>query len=748
MLRPTSLPHARAAAGAGRGVALREWVTGALTGALAVVLLVGAVLLPTPSYAAPGETSAAAAATPLQERQPLVPRIHSITPDYVPDHGPIVVRGVVTNASDQVWTAINVHAFMGDSAITTTTDLALAAQTPADDDVGPRITVPGTFATIPRLRPGESARFEIRLPRRTLPVSASGVYWFGVHVLGDNGDGAARTAVGRDRTFLTYVPAAEVQPGEHEDAALVVPVRSGVVRGPDGTVIDPEAWGRSLRSGPLHDLVTLGVAAQGRPLTWLLDPAVLDVVQNLARGNPPRTLGPSGPSGRGDDRSPGPSPSDSADPTSDTTSSSGASGTAPSEATRRVARTWLRQLRSLADTTSSQVLGLPYGDLAVESALRTGEGSALLDRAVRRTRLSLRGWDAQTGAAVSPPDGRTTAETLRALPDGTDVLLDDTGVRGPTSTVARAAGHRLVLASSGAAAGGPGPIDPRGSLALRQRILAEAALRLLDDHQPLVVQLPDSLQRRLGASFFAGLDVPWLRLTTVDGATSLVKTPEQSVTLRPQPPEPHLGDAVFGAADSLLRDGHTLQSVLTNNHVLTHQLFAETTGNASYDAAREPYLALARMRIIGQWVRNHLDAIDLAAPPSVTLASTSGRFSALVSNELDVPVKVRVRAVSDARLRITGGGTVELGPHRQTTVFLNASTHQRGVHTVTLQLASPEGDLLPHTRDQFPMRSEQVSGLIWVIIAVGVGLLFAAIVVRLTRRILRERARRRSARAG
>jgi hypothetical protein len=67
---------------------------------------------------------------------------------------------------------------------------------------------------------------------------------------------------------------------------------------------------------------------------------------------------------------------------------------------------------------------------------------------------------------------------------------------------------------------------------------------------------------------------------------------------------------------------------------------------------------------------------------------------------------------------------------------------------VTLRLTSLDGRVLPHASDSFPMRSEQFSGLIWVIIGVGVGLLFAAIAVRLTRRIMRERTRRRTARAG
>jgi hypothetical protein len=201
---------------------------------------------------------------------------------------------------------------------------------------------------------------------------------------------------------------------------------------------------------------------------------------------------------------------------------------------------------------------------------------------------------------------------------------------------------------------------------------------------------------------------------------------------------------VYATASDLLQQGQTLQSVLTDNHVLLQRLFEEAAGNASYTAAREPYLALARMRSTASWVRDNLDHIAIAAPESVTLASTSGRFSAIVSNDLDVPVTVKVTATSDSRLKITGGGDVRLAPHRRTSVLLNASTHQRGVHTVTLQLTSSNGRLLANAHDSFPMRAEQVSRLIWVIIGAGVALLFGAIAVRLTRRVLRARAERRT----
>ena len=60
---------------------------------------------------------------------------------------------------------------------------------------------------------------------------------------------------------------------------------------------------------------------------------------------------------------------------------------------------------------------------------------------------------------------------------------------------------------------------------------------------------------------------------------------------------------------------------------------------------------------------------------------------------------------------------------------------------VVIELTTSDGRPLG-AQEHFALRAEQVSGLIWVIIGVGVALLFAAIAIRLTRRILRARGAR------
>jgi hypothetical protein len=700
----------------------------ALVGVAAAVVAALGLVAAAPS----GPAAAATSAGPPDPTQPLTLRMGSITPDYIPDKGPIVVRGTVTNDSDEEWTAINIEGFVGSEPITTTAELAAAAETPVTADVGHRIADPGTFDTVDSLLPGETADFTVKLPHSKITLSAPGVYWFGVHALGATAAGRSGSAAGRDRTFLPLVPPAAAN-GRVERTSLVLPVRAGVTRGPDGTIQDVDRWLTSLRSGALHDVVTTGAAAEGRPLSWVLDPSVVDVVRRLAQGNPPRTLAT--PTTQKPGGGPSPSPSDGASASGSADAASDDSAPSASEVTR-VAKRWLRQLHQVLSIGTNQVLGLPYGDLEADSALRYDR--PFLVTAIHRTGHTLSPWGVPLSPAVVPPGGGMSGPTLGEVPRSSTVLLEDTAVRGTAPAGATINDRRVVLSSSGAAAGGPGPVDPLSPLALRQRVLSEAALRLLGDQQPLVVQLP-RLHGPLPQSFFTGLEVPWLQLTTIDGATETSTALVSGARLRvPAPDGAGLGPVFYPEADRAIEAGSALQSMLPDNHVLRRQIFDETAGNASYAAAQDPLAALARVQSTTTWLENNLTGVALAAPEKVTLASDTGHFSALVSNDLDVPVTVKVRAVTDPQITITGGEAVTLAPHGRTSVLLTASTHVLGVHSVTLELTNLAGRPLG-AQDTFPMRAEAVSRLIWVILGAGVALLFGAIIVRLVRRVTRSR---------
>ena len=100
---------------------------------------------------------------------------------------------------------------------------------------------PARSTTSTRCSPARRRRFTVRLPRSKLPVSTPGVYWFGVHALGADRGGSQLSAAGRDRTFLPLVPASVTNSGRVEQTSLVLPVRAGVIRAPDGTSRTPTA---------------------------------------------------------------------------------------------------------------------------------------------------------------------------------------------------------------------------------------------------------------------------------------------------------------------------------------------------------------------------------------------------------------------------------------------------------------------------------------------------------------------------
>src|SRR5262249_29090072 len=133
------------------------------------------------------------------------------------------------------------------------------------------------------------------------------------------------------------------------------------------------------------------------------------------------------------------------------------------------ARRWLRQLHRLLRHDDAQILGLPYGDVAADSAAQLDQ--PLLDAAIERTGNSLAPWGLPLSRVVAPPDGRMSGSVVPLLPRSTQVLLPDDAVVGSTTATNAVGDRQVVLSSSGATQGGPGPVDPMSPLALRQRIL-------------------------------------------------------------------------------------------------------------------------------------------------------------------------------------------------------------------------------------------------------------------------------------
>lgn len=664
------------------------------------------------------------------ERTPLAVTMDSLSPAVIPRKGPVRVSGSVTNRDDQTWTDINVYAFVADTPITTTSELSDAAQTGPSEFVGARILTAGSYDSIDELAPGESTQYSLTVPRSELP-DEPGVYWFGTHALGFNDDGGDSFADGRARTFLPLVPTTR----KSVDTALVIPVRREIRHDPDGGIADLPGWTEALSpGGSLRDLVDLGVAAGSRPVTWLVDPAVVDAVRQLAAGNPPRSLGPT--TGDGDtEGDSGGTGSESPDASSTPEPDAEQEQTPEEVAAADAASSWLERLHE--GLQGNEILTLPYGDLDVAAAAELRP--RLYREARRRSSGDLQPWGLSTSPAVGSPSGYLDAASIKEVEPNTTVLVTDRmfGARAPS--VVRTAGHTLAVTSSGAVSGGPGPNSRRAPLAMRQRIVSEAALRLLTPgRKPLLAMFPATWSPDPVSGFFDGLDdLDWLNLTSVASATRRAGTDVPLDRLR-YPPNQHklqLDEPSFAAADALVQAGDTLQNLLTRNDEVGQTVRDEAFTDTSYSNRLHP--ELARISAAGSrgWIQDRLQSVHVDAPKAVILSSGSGRFSATVTNELDQPVTVRIRAMADAPLKVAvPADAVDLAPDTRTTVLLNASSSAIGIRNVTLLLTDVEGVPLGSS-DAVPIRSNRVSNVIWLIIGTGIALLFGAIVVRLFRRL-------------
>ena len=683
----------------------------------------------------------------------------TLAPSTIPRTGRVTLTGRITNRSDQTWTDLNVYLLTSPTPITTRSDLAEASKTDPTAPVGSRQTDEGLYDKVGDLSPGESVPYRLSVQRRDLGISGEpGVYWVGVHVLGAQ-DGARDTvADGRARTFMPLLP----QPGTaaarqaRTRLSLVVPIREPVHRGGQGRLLDLPAWNRTLAPGGRLDRLLRLTGRTRASITWVVDPAVLDAVASVARDNPALNRGPSG-----EERSGGagtspsaipsdqPSTSPSASPSSGATGDGSTSRRASTSAVR--ARRWLGEFRRQARRHA--VTALPYGDLDLASVLTRSNASGLQSlyaRATDASRASLAGLGVEGARpVVDPSSGYLPGAALARVPDDVPVVLRQSALPladGPVESADRQA--PVVLTDEAAGSGGPQPGSPYAALATRQRLLSDAALHALSSarDQPLVVSMPtrwDPGPRWRRSAFFSGLTQPWLRLVDLLAVVGSTPTGRSPATAPVYPRDDLLAQVPVSnllASRQLARTGGIYARMLRANDTVDDDLARVALLGSSTQARDDPDTARGETTATDDYVRSQLARVRVEGPRFVMMSGESGPIQITLVNGLAQSVRVGLEiSTPDARLRVAPVQPVTLGPGGRTTVPLEATSHDIGVHPLTLIVTDPQGTPLG-SETQFNVRTSNVSTVIWVIMAIGGGLLFLAIVVRLVRRVRRRKS--------
>lgn len=687
-----------------------------------------------------------AATAPAADGDPLVVHLDSISP-VLPASGDVEMSGTVTNVSDETFTRINLHTFSSTQPILDSLNLANSATIDPTLSVGERVTEPGTFDTVDELAPGASATFTNSVPVELLATSGEpGVYWIGIHALGDSSVPRDLVADGRARTFIPREPSGA---GRAREASVILPIRNRVWYDEDGAVAGTERWARRLaEGGSLDGVLDMADSAGSTPYSWLVDPAVLHALMRLTQGNPPRTLAPD-PLVPGQEPTPDQPPEEGEEtPTPTDATLTPTETTVPAEEPTEeeaqlaaAAAAWLERFKLLVGATP--VLTLPYGDLDVSAAVR--HDRPRFDQAVARSADVMTALTLPSQPTVAPESDLLSPEAIAAVPQGTTILMGDNAFAippaSPTSVV-KLLGHEVVVTSTGAEAGGPGPTAANDPLALRQRLLSEAALRLqADDTAPLVVTLPTVWRGEDAASFFTDLEQSWLEVVPFgDVAARTPKgVPAGRLAYTDEDVAAELDSSVFSAANRASEAATLLEQVLIPVTTLEAQVRDELLVTLSEQHRERSGLAVSAARRVEDALRDDLGMIEVEAPPAVTLSSDSGQLGVTLVNGLDQPVEVKVQVRTDGELTLSGGGVRRLGPQARSVVRFEATTSRAGVHNVQLAVASLDGVPLG-SFDQLPIRAARVSALIWIVMALGALVLFGMIGYRLPGQIRARRA--------
>lgn len=740
-----------------------------------------------PAPAAGDRARAMARSAEPQDATPLRVDLETLAPAVVPTRGRLTVTGTVTNRSDRTWTDLNAYLVTSGTPVRTRSELAEAVDSAEDAAIGERLTTDGLFATLGDLAPGASTRYRLSVTRADLRLSGeTGVYWVGVHVLGADDAGRDSVADGRARTFVPLLPPAGSPAGVQARTrlALVVPLKARVRRAGATRLLGVAGWERTLgEDGRLRRVLELSGRARGT-LTWVVDPAVVDAVESMAAGNPALDTRATVGDGSGDDDQGGadggggsPSPSTASEgagtgsPAADDPSGSASGGDtggddsgdasgpeqeppAAASAATTSARSWLEEFRRQAPTHT--VASVPYGNLDVAAVLG-GPVGPLYERATELSAASLAVQGVEDAlSVVDPPGGSLPAGVLQQLDPGTTVLVDDTALPdadGPV--VLRSDGTALVRVDTAAGAGGPGPGAPHGALAFRQRLLADAALHALSEQrdQPLVVSTPSSWNPGPAwsrAGFFTALDQPWLQLVDLSSlragaagqrpgaATGTGDSSRPTYTQEQRAAELPLGNLL--ATRRLVRAGGVFARLLTANDTVDEVLARTALLGSSTAARRNPGAAQRRTRSTTRFVQSQMDRVHVEGPPFVMMSGASGPIQVTLINDLDRTVTAGLSAQTPgSALVVEKVEPVTLGPGRRTTIRLDVTSGDIGVHSVRLGVTDADGVPLG-SETQFSVRTSNVSTVIWVIMGAGAALLFLAIGVRLFRRVRRRRA--------
>jgi hypothetical protein len=728
-----------------------------------LIAMLGVAMLALPAVLlATQQPAAAAAGAGQQPSQSLASiTISAMTPQWAAPTSTITVSGTVRNSSGQQDSRVTVQLLGSSTPVTSVAQLELNASqaySPATT------TLPGAvWESSGPLAPGAAADWSIRVP-----ASALGMTAFGVYPLAAQAESVYGSPLATTTTYLPYEPArrgpyASTRPSPAQTAWLWPLIDEPLLNQPwqyNCSGSQASALAQSLSNGRLSELVGAGAltqtteslaaaAARSRAaahtgveppqsladydgVTWVVDPALLANVQALTA----------------------------------------CGAVQPQWA--KAASAWLAELKTV--TAGRPLTVTPYGDPNVVALLAVGHGADLsrsfefgqslagqiLHRNVSPTVSSgaqssgtqssgTQGTLTQAAGIAWPAGGVPGYGTLESLAnvDGVGTLvLSSAAFPGVQSSVlktldgggsymtAMLASQSLtqLLASSGATAG--------PAFATAQQFLAETALLAQRvPTQPIVVAPPQRWDPSAGLAADLLADTataPWLSpvsLTSLASAKGIQTVPTQDWPTGRIGPTPISGGYELHELRVLDRGITQLESIRASPDNDLYLAISAVESSAWLGTSAD--VAQAMLATMTQRITYQQQAVQIIAEKRITLGGLKGSVPVSIDNKLGYAVKVQLQLqysqASGTRITPVAHGLITVPPHTAQTVRLRVQAAQVGSTTVTLLLASPDGQLLSSSQ-RVTIQTTRVGVLGIIICAAALGVFLLASAARAMRR--------------
>lgn len=689
-------------------------------------LLLGLTALPAPT------ARAASAAT---DELPAAVTITALTPRAPQPGMRLQLRGTVHNRGEVTLRDVQVRLRAATQPVGSRSELSAQAASP-DELVGFVIDGRATTVELPDLPAGAIAGYQLSIAVDRLQLPGSGVYPVGVDVRATTDQGF--DTAGRVRTWLPFTTRSDgYQPTR---IGWLWPLADLPDRNPDGTFPAerlPSALAADGRLGGLLSAVASARRGPRRvPLTYAVDPALLEAVGALADGYQVRPAGQPPRAGTG----------------------------------QVTAGRFLDRLRP--SVANDAVLALPYADPDLVALVRAGRSAdvSLAAAAPAFTQIlgevlgvrPLRG-------LVWPPQGLLTRSTLEVLPGVDTLVLSGEGLPADpdlpytpdavTELPSVAGGTVRVLVSD------PTIDDlvatpPRRPTDLRlaeQRFLAETMLVTAErpaQSRAVVVAPPRQWAPPPGWAATLLRDsatVPWLRPVALPDLAPLAEPGSTRGALRypSSARDAELPTSLLFGPRSVATVSQELarfRSILTNPNGSGVPELERSLLRCESAAWRDRLAGARRLR---QQAAATLDRVSgrvrISSSGTVSLASRNSTIPVSVANGLDQPVRVQIGLRSNrAQLTARETGVRLITGGHQVTVDVQVRASSGGVFPVYLTLLTPEGR--PYAAPIKLLVHSSSYGTLAVAITFGAFVvLVLAATVRLSRR-LRTARRARPAR--